>query len=136
MQTLQYRWTKLETLFKTVTGFKRVELIPMERLIDNSFWNGLTGLMIPACFVVLKNAVDEGKSTEANDTWGLIIVAPAKPTDTTSPVLGFVESCKAKLDYQWPNTFLYLKPGSRTTMLQVMPQISVAEVEIYTTDFE
>ena len=136
MQDLQDRWSKLEELFKSITTFKRVEIAPIQQLVDTKFWDGLIGLKVPAFFVVLKTDDEDGNSLRAESTWALIIVAPSKPTKKTDAVLALVKECRAKLNFQWPGTYLHLLPKNKLTFLQQHPQIATVELEINTTDSE
>lgn len=136
MQTLQDTWDKLEERFKTIAAFRRVEKLPIERLIDDSFWDGLTGLMVPACYVVLKTDSEEGQSAKRESIWSLVLVAPSKPTRKEHEALVLAEACRAKLEHSWDGTYLFLQPGSKLTFLQVRPTFATIELEVYTTDYE
>lgn len=134
MNTLNDRWDKLVTRFKEITAFRRVEKIPIQRLIDDSFWTGLTGLSIPAAYIVLKTDEEDGRSARSESVWAVLIVANTKPTKPTEDVLALIELCRAKLDYQWSGTYYHLLPKNKLTFLQALPQIATVELEINTVD--
>jgi len=136
MLMMHQRWTLLRDRFREITDFRSVEIIPIQRLIDESFWTSLTALKIPAAYVVLKTDEEDGHAVENKATWALLIVAPTKPTKPAEDVLGLIDACRQKLDYQWPDTFFHLEPRSRVTFLQAMPQVATVELEINTTEFE
>jgi hypothetical protein len=136
MQTIRDRWKKLRTRFAEITTLRRVEILPVERLIDDSFWNGLKTAAVPAAYVALKTDVEEGKNARNDCTWGVVIVAHSLPHNQLEDVSALLEAARGKLDYAWTGTKFYLQPGSRATYLQVLPQMAVVELEIYTSDFD
>lgn len=135
MLSMQERWTLLRDRFREVTEFRSVEILPIQRLIDDSFWTGLTAINIPAAYVVLKTDEEDGNAVENKATWALLIVAPSKPTKPTEDATHLIQLCREKLNHQWPDTFFHLEPKNRATFLQAMPQVATVELELNTTEF-
>lgn len=141
MKTITQRWDDLVAHFKetppeTLPVFRRVEKLPIQVLIDDTFWSSLQPLSVPALYIVLKKDTDEGVNTRNDSTWALLIVAPTKPTRRTEDAETLIEYVRTKLDHAFPDSKLYLTPNSMVTWLQVMPQMATVEVEVYTTDFD
>ncbi|HMO03901.1 MAG TPA: hypothetical protein PKC67_02560 [Kiritimatiellia bacterium] len=136
MLTIQERWERVRDRFREITDFRQVEILPIQRLIDDSFWTGLTALKIPAAYVVLKTDEEDGNAVENKSTWAVLIVAPTKPTRPTEDVNHLIQACREKLNHQWPDTFFHLEPKNRATFLQAMPQVATVELEINTTEYE
>lgn len=134
----------LKTIGPAVPGSNPPQTVPLWRdvvsyakskLADETFFNELQKLSLPACIVCYSGDNRDGRPAQRDIDWTLYLIDDGVQKDAEGTILAKLDIIREKLGKTISNGKVLLFPKSESEILGSEPQHVVMSVEIHTREF-